>query len=78
MKLLSLCAKSMINYGFYKKIVTLLIVYGKMVLLVSIKTPIIFKTSSTRHRALILTLLKVFKLLSSNEFVIDTLIRTRR
>ena len=72
--LLSLCAKSIINYSFFKRIVTLLMVCVKLVLHVSIKMLITFKTSFTLYRALILILLKVFRLLLSNVYSKESLI----
>jgi hypothetical protein len=75
----SLYAKSMIiNHGFFKRMVTLLMVYAELVLQASIKTLITFKTLFTLQRALISVLLKVFGLLSSNVYGKESLIRKRR
>jgi len=66
--LLSLYAKLIINYSFFKRMVTLFIVCAKLVLHASIKMLITFKTLFTLYRALILILLKVFRLLLSNVY----------
>jgi len=76
--LLSLYAKLIINHGFFKRMVTLLMVCAKLVLHASIKMLITFKTLFTLYRALILILLKVFRLLLSNVYGKESLIRRRR
>jgi hypothetical protein len=62
-KLLSLCVKLMINYSFYKRTATLLIVYENKALRKSIRRYTISKTLSILLKALISILLKTFGVL---------------